>query len=84
MNARHRRDSMAAIITTPEGVVRPGEIYQKGEFLQRVGLKETGFRTARRNGLQVVYTGGKCFVRGADWAAYLDRVSADCQPVAQT
>ncbi len=74
---------MAAIMTAPEGVIRPGEIYQKNEFLQRVGLKETGFRTARRNGLRVTYTGGKCFVRADDWSQYLDQIAgADPQSAA--
>ena len=67
---------MASITTTPEGATRPGEIYTRQEFLQRIGWKDAAFRTARRAGLRVSYAGGKCFVRADDWAEYLERSAA--------
>jgi len=58
------------------GVIRPEEIYRKDEFFRRVGIKQAGYRTARRNGLKVIAAQGRVFVRGSDWIAYLDSLNS--------
>lgn len=68
---------MAAMATGDDGVIRSNETYVKAAFLTRTRMKETAFRTARRNGLRVVYAAGRCFVRGSDWFAYLDSLAAN-------
>jgi hypothetical protein len=48
-------------------------VYPLCDFQKRVGMTRHGIRSARRNGLKVHYVHGRCFVRGADWIAYLER-----------
>jgi len=55
-----------------DGVIRAGEIYRKDELLKRAGLRQAGWRTARRQGLRVLEANGRCFVRGEDWLSYLE------------
>ena len=64
---------------TESGVIRGDEVYRKDEFCRRVGISQHAWRTARRNGLHVIQTAGRSFVRGADWMHYLDRVSRDAE-----
>lgn len=54
------------------GIVEVDAVYQKAEFLSRVGLGEAAFRSARRAGLKVAYVHGKAYIRGRDWLDYLD------------
>ncbi len=51
-------------------------VYRLDEFKRRTGLGDFAIRQARRHGLRVFRMGGKSFVRGADFSAYLDRADA--------
>lgn len=66
---------MAAATASP-GVIEPGVLYSLAEFQSRTGLKRFALRTARKNGLQVRYTGGRAFVNGTDWIEYVAKQSA--------
>jgi hypothetical protein len=56
----------------PPQVIRADEVYQLDEFLRRAGIGRWAYRTALRNGLRVIRTAGRVYVRGSDWFAYLD------------
>jgi len=73
---------MTGTVTATDGVIRADASYVKAAFLARVGMKDPAFRTARRAGLKVIYTGGRCYVRGNDWFAYLDRLASQQTPEA--
>ncbi len=62
---------MAAATTAPPGLIEPGVSYRIDEFQKRTGLGRWALRTARRNGLTVRYAGGRAFVNGTDWIAYV-------------
>jgi hypothetical protein len=59
------------------GVILSDACYAKEEFLARTGFKQAAWRSARRNGLRVVETGGRAFVLGSDWIAYLSSIARD-------
>jgi len=59
------------------GVVEPQAIYTKEELLQRVGLRDDGYRAARRNGLRVVEKHRRVFILGSDWIEYVTREDDD-------
>lgn len=59
-----------------DGVIRAGETYRKDEFLKRAGLRQAGWRTARRNGLRVLEANGRAYVKGEDWFAYLESLAS--------
>lgn len=69
---------MATVIESP-GVIRPDECYTKEEFWSRVGMGQTAWRAAIRNGLPCIRTAGRVYVRGQDWIAYLDRVAREAE-----
>ena len=54
-----------------QGTIRSEELYTLDEFKRRVGLKDAGLRTARRNGLVIHYTGSRGFVLGEDWIRFV-------------
>lgn len=56
----------------PPGVIAHDEVYTLAEFRERVGWSDHSLRTARRNGLKVIYTNGRGYVRGIDFVRYLD------------
>ncbi len=58
------------------GVIRLDEIYSLGEFQRRSGLKSWAIRTARRNGLRIIKTGNRLYVRGADFNAFIQQQDA--------
>jgi hypothetical protein len=55
--------------------VLPGEILHVDEFRRHVGWGLHAMRQARRNGLTVIYTGGRAYVRADDFRAYLDKAA---------
>lgn len=61
-------------MTTPQ-VVRADEVYTVREFRRRAWLTDYSYREARRAGLVVIRFGRKCYVRGADWIDFLDRIA---------
>jgi hypothetical protein len=51
---------MASTATTQTpGAIEPGVLYTLDEIKRRSKLGEWALRTARRNGLRVIYTGGR-------------------------
>lgn len=73
--------SSATMTRTVPGEIAPGVIYTLEEFRRRIGWGLAAMRTARRNGLRVIYTAGRCYVRGDDALAYFDAI-AQAEPVA--
>lgn len=57
------------------GPIRCDEIYPVDEFLRRVGWRRGALTAARRQGLRAIIAGGRLFVRGADFDAYLQRLA---------
>lgn len=54
--------------------------YEKTDFLQRVGLRQAAWRTAKRQGLRTIQIHGRAFVRGEDWLDYLHRMAQGFDP----
>ena len=59
--------------------IQPDVTYPLGNFKLVSGFGDHAMRTARKNGLRVMYTGGRAFVKGSDFIAYLDRKHTDRQ-----
>ena len=53
--------------------IDPNRVYPLPTFMALSGWGRHAMRSARRNGLAVRYVGGRAFVLGADFAAYLAR-----------
>lgn len=64
------------------GEIRPEVLYRLDEIKRRSGLGAWAFRQARRNGLNVLYLGGRAFVFGQDFIDYVRRVGQQ-QPTAR-
>jgi len=47
--------------------------YPLDVFRAATGMQEWSMRKARRSGLRVVYVGGRGWVLGKDWIAFLER-----------
>jgi hypothetical protein len=58
-------------------IIERGVIYTLEEFKYCTKWGDHAMRTARRNGLPVHYLGGRAFVRGDDFFAYIDKLDAD-------
>ena len=54
-------------------------LYRVEIFRAGVGWGLHAMRTARRNGLKVIYTAGRCYVRGNDALAYFDRIATESE-----
>lgn len=63
---------MADSTTQP---IRRGESYRKDQFLDRSGMKEAGYRSARRQGLKTIETAGRVYITGDAWHEYLDSLA---------
>jgi hypothetical protein len=57
------------------GEISKDASYTLADFSARTGLKRDALRTARQNGLRVVYKHNRAYIMGRDWLSYLD--SAD-------
>jgi hypothetical protein len=69
---------MSKITTKPDapGVIDGGlhgEFYTVAEFCRRVRMRRYAFDQARRNGLVVIEVGRSRYVRGSDWARFLEQ-----------
>lgn len=53
------------------GFIRPDELYTLKAFAQRLGIRETALRSARRAGLRVCYAHNHGYVYGRDWIEYV-------------
>jgi hypothetical protein len=49
----------------------PDLLYTLRELMELTGLKRTAIRTARENGLEIRYVGGRGFVLGRDFQDYV-------------
>ena len=58
------------------GPIEPGKLYSVDDFLARVRWAQWAFRTARRNGLKVIRTGGHAYLRGDDVLEYFDKLAS--------
>jgi len=56
------------------GVIDVKSCYTLKEFAQRTGLKRDAIRSARNQGLRVIYKHNRGYVRGQDWVEYLETV----------
>ncbi len=54
------------------GVINTAECYRLDEFRRRAGLGDLAFREVRKRGLRVVKVGKRVYIRGKDWADFLD------------
>ena len=59
-----------------------GVTYPLPEFERRSGLGRHAMTQARRKGLKVCRLGGRVFVRGADFNAFLGRLVSTSDPTA--
>jgi hypothetical protein len=57
------------------GPIESGSTYSLRDFKLRTGWSNHALRTAKRNGLKVVVAGGMGFVRGADFADYIEKLA---------
>lgn len=58
------------------GIIRPDCLYTLDEIMARTNWGPNAFRTARRQGLQVLYSGGKAFVMGSAFIAHIQATAA--------
>lgn len=54
-----------------------GVIYPLDCFQRSVGFGRFAMRQARRKGLRIIRVGGRAFVRGSDFLAFVDRIADD-------
>lgn len=52
--------------------IEPSVAYPLADFQARTGLGTAGLRTARKNGLRIIYRHRRGFVLGSDFIAYLN------------
>ena len=68
-----------ANLERPE-ILRPvsdRETYVMTTFMKMVGWQRHAMKQARLKGLKVVRVGGRCFVRGCDFSAWLGQIGDD-------
>ena len=53
------------------GVINPAELYTLQAFTQRLGIRASTLRSARRAGLRVYYVHKHGYVYGRDWIEYV-------------
>ena len=53
------------------GIIRLDELYTFKAFMQRLGIRESTLRSARRAGLRVYYVHKHGYVYGRDWIEYV-------------
>lgn len=58
------------------GFVEPGVLYRLEEAMGRLGWADAAMRTARRNGLKVMYLGNRGYVMGEELIGYISRHAA--------
>jgi len=53
------------------GVIVPDELYTLRAFTQRLGIRASTLRSARRAGLRVYYVHKHAYIYGRDWIDYV-------------
>ena len=61
------------------GQIDKDSVYTLEEFRRRTGMGQFAYKTAKNQGLRIVRTAGRVFVRGADFYDYLDRISCEAE-----
>lgn len=62
------------------GTIQANAAYPLPVFSRLTGMKATALRSARRAGLRVCDAGGRRWIIGSDWLAYLDRINPPAAP----
>ena len=62
---------MATDENIPTGVITPEELYTLKAFTQRLGIRASTLRSARRAGLRVYYVHKHAYIYGRDWIEYV-------------
>lgn len=63
----------SAVLSRPTlGPIEPHILYPLTDLQARSGMGATALRTARRQGLKVMYTAGRGYVLGRDFIAYIE------------
>lgn len=62
---------MATSETASVGVINPDELYTLKTFTQRLGIRASTLRSARRAGLRVYYVHKHAYIHGRDWIEYV-------------
>ena len=55
--------------------IRDDETFQQEAFMRRAGWGRHALRQARQQGLRVIKVGGRNFIRGRDFSAFLGLLS---------
>jgi hypothetical protein len=53
------------------GVIDPNQLYTLKAFTQRLGIRPSTLRSARRAGLRVYYVHKHAYIYGRDWIDYV-------------
>ena len=67
---------MATGENIPTGVITPEELYTLKAFTQRLGIRASTLRSARRAGLRVYYVHKHAYIYGRDWIDYVRNSTA--------
>ena len=71
----HHAAGKVHTMTTDEnmstGVINPDQLYTLKAFTQRLGIRASTLRSARRAGLQVYYVHKHGYIYGRDWIDYV-------------
>ena len=66
----------ATVLQRPAlGPIEPHILYPLADLQARSGMGVGALRTARRQGLKVLYTAGRGYVMGRDFIAYIESVA---------
>ncbi len=57
--------------STESGEISQDACYTLSELQKRTGLKRDAMRSARKNGLRVIYRHNRAFIMGSDFLSYL-------------
>lgn len=57
---------------TTLGPIEPHILYPQPDLSARSGMGVGALRTARRNGLKVLYIAGRAYIMGRDFIAYIE------------
>lgn len=62
---------METVESIASGVINPDELYTLKAFTQRLGIRASTLRSARRAGLRVYYVHKHAYIYGRDWIDYV-------------
>ena len=65
------------------GTIRDDTTYPLALFQRTAGIGKHALSQLRRRGLKVIRTGGRAFVRGRDFSAFLATLDSSVQPISK-